>query len=335
MRRKMTLVPVFVQRIPVALSVLLDQLAQSLDGSQNPFSLPLAARLAPRRRAHPHRQRVDLPQKVLRLGNPSFESVAADRQDAFDQRANRIPQQNPVRRKMDARLQAGRIHPGHGQVQFAFQPDLAGVFLVANRPCQRRKNLFHLLRRQPMRVVPQGALARNPDQRELLQPAEPAVKRRHRQHLADLSVTAPDQVLEHRATKRPRAVRQVSLDRFGSRLNLFPGGFQLRRIGFELLLTQLQKHPIHPAVPQYQIHSFQKPLLILIIFTSKNRLKCWTKVLLNCYDFAHWRLFFFVWRQNYNHPISGMAAFFAVYARTFLHSSPLQISSQQPRTGSI
>jgi hypothetical protein len=42
----------------------------------------------------------------------------------------------------------------------------------------------------------------------------------------------------------------------------------------------------------------------------------------------------FVWRQNYNQPISGMAAFSAVHARAFLPSNPHPALLISPRTGS-
>ena len=78
--------------------------------------------------------------------------------------------------------------------------------------------------------------------------------------------------------------------------------------------------PLHTAFLQNLIRPREQLLLLAIIFAVQNLAKCWTKVLLNQYGFAHRDSLVFVWRQNYNHPISGMAAFFAVHARTFLSS---------------
>lgn len=50
--------------------------------------------------------------------------------------------------------------------------------------------------------------------------------------------------------------------------------------------------------------------------------------------FALSMVWFFVWRQNYNHSISDMAAFFTLHARTFFPALPLHALLLQSRTGS-
>ncbi len=59
--------------------------------------------------AHPLRQLVDLAQEPLGGGDPLPQAVPPDHQDRLDQRAHRIPQQDPVGGKVHVRFQARNV----------------------------------------------------------------------------------------------------------------------------------------------------------------------------------------------------------------------------------
>ena len=76
---------------------------------------------------------------------------------------------------------------------------------------ERPEDLFHRSGWQPVRAFPQRAFARNLEHPQVLAPAKPPVKRRHRQRFAQRAITLADQMPQHRATQRLAAAPDMAL----------------------------------------------------------------------------------------------------------------------------
>ena len=118
--------------------------------------LPIAASLT-----HAHGQRINAGDKSLRFIDAFPYPVPTYHDDAFDQRAHPVTQQNPVYGEMHIRLQTGAVYKNASSIQFVFQTNLQSSLLICKWLFQRGKHELHLRGAQPLSIVMQAAFPRH------------------------------------------------------------------------------------------------------------------------------------------------------------------------------
>ena len=152
---------------------------------------------SPRLLRHGDTESIHLPQELLRGLHAPAQASLADQPRRFHQRAHSIPQQHPVGRKVDVRLEAGAIQKILLQVQGFLEAQLAG--LVHRTFEQSVNHLTHLPGVKPVSKALDLALGGHAHLVQRIDQAEPLIERVAGQLATEPAIVFLQEGPQHRA----------------------------------------------------------------------------------------------------------------------------------------